>query len=176
MFGNNTCLKMALTLGFFAAFAAPGAFAQKGSTSGPTQVRDVDAAHRQPVVGNVMASIPSGTHYKSSNVLYTVPAGKKLVVDTVSLEASAPATGQMVSITFVCQGMDKGMTFFMNGDFAGTYWGNNKFVKTQQVFCVVPEGLAVFADAHRSADGNGTFNGAASATVTFSGYLVDAVQ
>jgi hypothetical protein len=86
--------------------------------SSPVPVRDVDHAALQPVSGECNAVYGTVTNLKQCT-LYTVPAGKRLVVETVMYQLAIETTGFPYGATF---GNTSGVAAFA---FAPTFVGSD---------------------------------------------------
>ena len=96
----------------------PGVSVNNPSSS-PVPVRDVDQAALQPVSGACAAVYGTTTNLKQCT-LYTFPAGKRLVVETVVYQlAVEPASAFPYGVTFVSNAGEAAFTF------APTFVGND---------------------------------------------------
>lgn len=81
--------------------------AQKGSTSGPTQVKDVDKNERQRFQLPASFSFAAGSMY-SDKQSFQVPSGKIMVIEQVTpycdLGASASPAMAMLTVTAISNG------------------------------------------------------------------------
>lgn len=135
--------------------------------------RDIDRATSQPVNGvNTCTSIFN--HYVKCK-LYTVPAGKRLVVETVSYQVTFDATQFLYSLAF---GTDDTSTqylrisapnVFVVAPGPPTVFGGNKYYSaSQSLRFYIDEGQVLAAGME-----HGPSNTNYSHIFAFSGYLVD---
>lgn len=129
----------------------------------PVPVRDVDRAAQQPVSNECSAIYGTVTNLKQCT-LYTVPAGKRLVVETVMYQLAIESGGFPYGATF---GSSAGVAAFA---FAPAFVGNdgaNHYVNTVPARFYLGAGESLNAYAQFSA---ATIFGQRFA---FSGYLVN---
>jgi hypothetical protein len=63
----------------------------KIDTTNPLPVRDVDNPARQPFLTSTFASLADGSTFVAANPNISVPAGKRLVIEQISLSANLPS-------------------------------------------------------------------------------------
>jgi hypothetical protein len=129
---------------------------------GYTPVRDVDQPARQAVqLSGGAFSFGGGTG--SSALVYTVPSGKRLVIETVGclIELPPGQTGSM-SILLTLNGQQT--IYFL----PATLIGNNGWAATQSVRLYADSGTIVELTINRSSN-----SGDGSGSASFSGYLVN---
>lgn len=143
------------------------------STNAPLLVRDVDNPARQPVVrlaDDVNLIVGESQAFKQ---MYTVPAGKRLVIEFVSVRTFV-GPGQNL---FVSVGVSDGQNFYdinlaptLVGTFTVGTGGNqgDRSAISQQTRFYANAGETVRAFAQKNDD-----LGAGQATITVMGYLVD---
>jgi len=151
-----------------------GNLAVDTSTNAPLLVRDVDNPARQPVIRladdvNVLVG-----ETQASKQMYTVPAGKRLVIEFVSVRTFVGPPGQKL---FVAVGVSDGQTTYdinlaptLVGTFTvgtGGTTGDRSAI-SQQTRLYANAGDTVRAFVQKNDD-----VGAGQATITVMGYLVD---
>ncbi len=133
--------------------------------------RDVDRPTAQPVTGACYAASDGLGNIKCS--LYSVPAGKRLVVETVSYKM---VTASSTSAYFINFGEDAGFAnlsfgypnvFNVTPSFAYEQGGARVYTATQA--------LQMYVDENKTLAAGGVRGGGANYlnTFSFSGYLVD---
>jgi hypothetical protein len=146
---------------------AAGASVQIGNpSSSPALVRDVDRPGAQPFKAILTSSFNDGFANTNPANTVTVPIGKRLVIEFVTVYITLPS-GQSA---LLCR-LDT--TGGFNEYFTLTAAGNDvaakaTFVGTHRAFVILEPGAQIEAFANRnSGTGSGTL------TATISGYLVD---
>lgn len=141
----------------------------KIDTSNPLLVRDVDNAARQSFRKSVSVSLADGSTFAAINPGITPPAGKRLVIEAISVSGNVPsgqkyACSLNITDEFAQVLFDLDLTLTLQGTFGpvDTFQGNT----ITRVY-IEPSDTVAF-DVFRNA---GT--GAAGMRVSFSGYLVD---
>jgi hypothetical protein len=144
------------------------------STNAPLLVRDVDNPARQPVVrlaDDVNVLVGETQAFKQ---MYTVPAGKRLVIEFVSVRTFVLPPGQTFSVEV---GVSDGQTTYdinLAPTLVGTFTvgtGGNKVARSaisQQTRVYANAGDTIRAFAQKGDD-----VGAGQANITVMGYLVD---
>ena len=144
------------------------------STNAPLLVRDVDNPARQPVVRLADAVNVIVGETQAFKQMYTVPAGKRLVIEFVSVRTFVLPPGQKL---FVEVGVSDGQTTYdinlaptLVGTFTVGTGGNqgDRSAISQQTRFYANAGETVRAFAQKNDD-----LGAGQATITVMGYLVD---
>lgn len=152
--------------------SAGGAVAVQVTNTTPLSTSDAYAAYAQPFQANIYINIANGASGGGDNgnvspgtQTVSIPAGKRLVVETVSMYRSGAISSQTVQI-------------FINGSVGGNYAAYalpaapastaSYSGLVQPIRFSVDGGTQLLANAYR----NGT-TGAESETVTISGYLVN---
>jgi hypothetical protein len=135
-------------------------------------IHDIDNAARQPVVFQATVDFNAGSNDSGAGraVAFTVPAGKRLVIETISGQIFVP-TGQQVTITVGAQVGGSEAFYFLPFDskLANDPPNNDTYIGTFSVRIYADAGNSVFLDVHRSSSqGDAQFG-----IVTFSGYLVN---
>ncbi len=146
--------------------AAQGTTAVQITNTSPVAVRDVDNPARQPF----QAQDASGFSPQNEALfLFSVPAGKRLVLEYVTasiLVTSGRKAGFFVRTTVTdANGVFHWMNPVPHGTFANVGW--DVWVVSQPVRLYAAGGTQFLLGAFADGPGGG------SATVTFSGYLVD---
>ncbi len=132
----------------------------------PVLVRDVDNAARHAFQAQVVVSL-SATTARNSAAITTVPAGKRLVIEYVSVLASGP-TGQRYQASIgVRQGTTAGL-YFLALSPQGTFDFNDQLIAGQPTRLYSDAGTSVGVELVRSATASTAFG-----IFTISGYLVD---
>jgi hypothetical protein len=130
----------------------------------PLPVRDFGT----PVEGVISPSLPPGETTLGDSVLFTVPQGKRLVVQTVSVLASLP-NGQQVTASDITTNQSPGFIFAIPLQLQGTNGGGDNYGATVPVRAYVNAGNVLQLLLQR----NGS-TGSAFITASFSGYLLSA--
>jgi hypothetical protein len=145
-------------------FVSP-AHAQKAALT-----RDIDRPSAQPVNGTCQASTQFGS-IKCN--LYTVPAGKRLVVETVSYRATAPGSSSIGQVLF---GQDAGYSNLILG-LPNTYLISPSLIITDGGIKVYggTQALVAYIDEGKTLAAGVIVIGATNyiQDFVFSGYLVD---
>jgi hypothetical protein len=129
----------------------------------------------EPVQKSAFGTFPAGNHFSDTIDLYTVPAGKRLVIQTVSIASNLTGRDQHLMHVLLSASSDDVVAFTVNvqpvaeGFFSST--GANIFRKTDQVTAYADAGTVVSAVGTR--DGT-NINFLDSLGVGIAGYLVDA--
>ena len=137
----------------------------------PALVRDVDRGSAQPVSGGCSGFAALSGITKC--VLYTVPAGKRLVVELVSFEAAADGSNSVYKI----------LVGKNNPPFGNILIGTNVFTLSPGVATVISttklyfgsQTLRFYLDENEQLAGQVNFTGGTNfqQLFSFSGYLVD---
>lgn len=145
------------------------------STNAPLFVRDVDNPARQPIVRLAFQmNVLVGETQAINNQIYTVPAGKRLVIEFVSVRTFVLPSGQTFSVEV---GVSDGQTTYdinLAPTLVGTFTvgtGGNKgdlSAISQQTRVYANAGDTIRAFAQKGDD-----VGAGQANITVMGYLVD---
>jgi hypothetical protein len=148
--------------------ATPRAVAEavKGTVVGKTAANQesatgADNPARQPFQQELFTS-----SFNTILPVYTVPAGRRLVVDFVSSEAVVPR-GQIVNGVFVCvQATDSRVCHVIGSTSHGPLGGLDVFIASQQMELFVGPGQELFVNAASDATSGDAF-------VSFTGHLVN---
>jgi hypothetical protein len=168
---KNTITKLTLALGVVAAlaaarpaplFAAPG-----GGTVTPMLVKDVDQAARQPFQFTAMYdSVQNGENAGNSSA-FTVPAGKRLVIEQVSVRLVTPG-GKGQAGSFYIATKVGGVT--ASHSIPLVYQGAFSFTPSRDTFNASAPGQLY---ATRTAGFDSTYFDSFTVFVGISGYYVD---
>lgn len=162
-------LKRAFVVCAAGAGLALGQYAM-AQTARPILTRDVDRGAAQPVNGACSASFGDSV---GNCILYTVPAGKRLVVETVSYSVVVEPGQNLVSILF---GLNTPLPYFQVGSpnlygvSTSPYFNGAAFIYS------ATQPLRIYLDEGQSFTGGGSVNSSGSSyeqDFSFSGYLVD---
>jgi hypothetical protein len=155
----NLLLVLALAFAALALNPAPGEAAKT-----PKSVRDADNPARQPFNQQFTISLQDGEYGKASDS-FQVPAGKRLVIEFVSVSVQLP-TGQGPGASFA--GIDiplvKGLYSVFSTDF---------FTGNQLMRLYIEPGASIAGSLFRSANGSYATSGAAACSIAVSGYYVN---
>lgn len=141
----------------------------KIDTANPLPVRDVDNPVRQPFHRSVFASLPDGTTFLASDPGLTPPAGKRLVIEQISIGANLPA-GQRAACSLVVRN-DFAEVLFDHAlpmSLQGTFGPIDSFQASLPTRVYLDPSDSVAFDVFRTAA-----TGSAGVRVSFSGYFVD---
>ena len=130
----------------------------------PVLVRDVNDA-RQPFQRVVSIPNPAGSLFAAGN--FTVPGGKRLVIEHVSILSAVPP-GQKVLLIMNTQVEGQPADHFLLADFQGSFGGTDRFFVSQPIRVYADPGTSVVIRTERTSTG-----GNASYAATVSGFLVD---
>lgn len=135
--------------------------------------RDIDRSSAQPVHGICGESDASSGFLKCT--LYTVPAGKRLIVETVSYEAVTAAGSVVTSVLF---GQDYKGTSYLNMGFGNVFNIQPTYKYEQDGYRVYggTQALRMYIDENNTLAAGGAHGGAYRYygwQLSFSGYLVD---
>ena len=146
---------------------ASGAAVQIGNTAtSPALVRDVDRPTAQPVRAILSSTFqPNFGTTTTFNSTFTVPFGKRLVIEFVTVNISLPNSQQAQFARLDTTGFNQYITLTAMGNDSG---GRASFVATHRIFVILEPGTVVEAFAVRN---SGTESG--TVTMSISGYLVD---
>jgi hypothetical protein len=139
------------------------------TVTGPVEVEGtvevLNSALRTPFHKTLSATISANTVNGTLN--FSIPTGKRLVIETLSVRASVPA-GQAVQASFSGIGQDT-FSLFLPLSLQGSFGGNDVYVTTQKVRLIIDRRLITIlaTDVLRSGGGPANFQ----ATVV--GYLED---
>jgi hypothetical protein len=173
-----TVIGLALIMGLSgsSAWAAAAPASGPGVTvtnpvSNPVPVRDVENPARQPFQQELFLSTPDGL--LGANDQFTVPSGKRLVIEFVSFTMNWPA-GQLTTRAFinVCNASGNAcpVSFYVPASFQATeFGGTDFFVASSPTRLYADPGSVVGVAVRRNVTA-----GTGLATVAVSGYLVDA--
>jgi hypothetical protein len=134
-------------------------------------VRDVDRSTSQPVNGRCIAGTDSNGAIKC--VLYSVPAGKRLVVETVSYQAVSEAGTPVYQVLFGLNDPSSSNLFYPGSNI---YSVTPTFVyETSARVYSATQALRIYIDENQSLAAGDTHGGTANFQqgFSFSGYLVD---
>jgi hypothetical protein len=141
----------------------------KVDTSNPLLVRDVDNGARQSFRKSVFVSLADGSTFAAINPGITPPAGKRLVLEAISVGGNIPsgqkyACSLNITDEFAQVLFDLDLALVLQGTFGpvDTFQGNT----ITKVYVESSDNIAF--DVFRNAG-----SGAAGMRVSFSGYLVD---
>jgi hypothetical protein len=153
-----------------AAPAASGDVTVVNPDSKPVPVRDVENPARQPFQQELFLSTPDGL--LGANDQFTVPSGKRLVIEFVSFSMTWPA-GQVTTRAFInvcnASGNSCPASFYLPASFQATEFGGSEFfVASSPTRLYADPGTVVSAAVRRNVTA-----GTGLATVAVSGYLVD---
>ena len=144
---------------------AQGTSAVEITNTTPLAVRDADNPARQPFQGEASVAFPAGGD--TINVFFTVPAGKRLVVEHVTATiAVSPGQHALMNVMTTANGNQA--VHFMSPTPQGEWIGFQVFGVSQPVRFYADAGTQVRLQANK----NGT-TGIGSATVSLSGHLVN---
>lgn len=131
----------------------------------PLAVRDADNPARQPFQSESSESFPAGGD--TINVFFSVPAGKRLVVEQVTASIGVlPGQHALMNVMTTANGNQ--VVHFMKPTEQGEWVGFQVFVVSQPVRFYADAGTQVRLQVNK----NSTV-GIGSATVSLSGYLID---
>lgn len=139
-------------------------------TAKPILTRDVDRGTAQPVNGACSASFAAAV---GTCILYTVPSGKRLVVETVSYSVVLASGQYLGSILF---GLQTALPYFQVGSpnlygvSTAPYFNGGAFVYS------ATQPLRIYLDEGQGFVAGGSVNGGANnyeQDFSFSGFLVD---
>ena len=143
-----------------------GAVTVGNAAASPVLVRDVDRSAPQPFSYSTATSFP-GTSDFAGPMTFNVPAGKILVIETVSMKVEV-AAGSNLRAAFATFSGGVASEFYL--PMTGTPWGAfQRFQTTQQVRIHADPGAQVWTLVQRE----GALPGGA-AWFNVAGYLVDA--
>jgi hypothetical protein len=131
-------------------------------TPGALRVAEYNDPARQPFVGYVTVALDAG-QLGESDVVTTVPAGHRLVIDTVTVHVKVP-TGQRATYLYVSA---SGPVLYIPLSFAGSYSGLDHYQGLGQVQMYADPSKIMYATWQRSFT-----SGAASASFGISGHFV----
>ena len=135
------------------------------AANSPVLVRDVDRPSEQPIRANLSATFNAGFAASTVDDTYTVPGGKRLVVEFVTVNITLPNGQTAMFARLDSSGFNQYLALTILGNDA-----TNKpvFIGTHRVFTIYEPGTIVEAFGVRnSGTGGGTL------TMTISGYLTD---
>jgi hypothetical protein len=141
----------------------------KIDTTNPLPVRDVDNPARQPFRRSISITLPEGLTFTATNPVINPPAGKRLVIDAISVSGNIPS-GQKYTCSLDLRNEFGDVVFDLNvpltlqatfGPF-DTYQGNT----TSRVYLDPSDNVAF--DVFRTSAAS-----VATIRVSFSGYFVD---
>ncbi len=135
------------------------------SASSPVLVRDVDDAARSAFHASADVGIPD-TRSEGLATITTVPAGKRLVIEYVSILAQAP-TGQKLFAQITVFVDSVGQNHFITLTPQGAFSSTDVFTAAQPTRLYADAGTNVTASLFRNAT-----TGVVGNTVAISGYLV----
>ena len=145
---------------------ASGATVQIGNTVGsPALVRDVDRPVAQPFRTQVTSFFTSGSADTTVNSAATVPAGKHLIIEFISVKITLPAGQAALFAKLDTTVFDQFITLTAAGSDSV---GNVYFVATHKVFVILDPGQFLQASAFRN-----SLTGGGNIAMTVSGYLAD---
>jgi hypothetical protein len=139
-------------------------------TTRPILTRDVDRGAAQPVNGACSASFATSV---GTCILYTVPVGKRLVVETVSYSVALAAGQSLGSILF---GLNTALPYFQVGSPNLYGVSTNPYFNGVTTVYSATQPLRIYLDEGQGFTAGGTVNGGGSnyeQDFSFSGYLVD---
>lgn len=138
--------------------------------TGQTATRSGPPCNLQPFTSEICVTIPAGSH-GATGTPFSVPGGKLLVVESISVNGSADA------------GTSQGMFFTLHTTLEGAVHNHNVVMTKQGSFIpgwdsfVSGQMMRVYADSETEVNAtvyrNGINTQPASAVVTVTGYLVD---
>lgn len=143
---------------------------------GVVSISDATSAAKQPSELLIATTLPAGQFVLVSNTCIfvdgtcigtTVPAGKRLVVESIAAEVRVPS-GQKVLVSVFVSRVTGGMTFPLPTTHQGAFFGQEVFQGAQAFRLYADPGMSVGAVVSRDLD-----TGNANVFVTFSGYFVD---
>jgi hypothetical protein len=139
-------------------------------TAKPILTRDVDRGTAQPVNGACSASFAAAV---GTCILYTVPSGKRLVVETVSYNVSIPPGQSLGSILF---GLNTALPYFQLGSPNLYAVSTNPYFNGATNAYTASQPLRIYLDEGQAFVAGGSVNGGGNnyeQDFSFSGYLVD---
>lgn len=167
LLGGITAAAPRTSYGISAAAAADKSVMVANTEAEPIPARDVDGAARQPFQRFLVEQINDGEFNAADRVAFTVPAGKRLVIEHVSLLCVAP-TGQKLRVRI--DATAGGSAFHQlplanEGSFQG---GKDDHKASQQTRIYADGGTEVYFRVARN-----SASGVAGVNASVSGYLVD---
>jgi hypothetical protein len=135
------------------------------SASSPALVRDVDHPHSQPFRTQVSSFFTSGSADTTVNNSATVPAGKRLIVEFVTVKITLPNGQAALFAKLDTSVFDQYITLTAAGNDSV---GNTLVVATHKVFVIFDPGTIVQTSAFRN-----SLTGGGNILMTVSGYLED---
>jgi hypothetical protein len=135
------------------------------ASANPVVVTSRDEPARQPVQVGLGTSAVDGVTIKDLD-LFIVPAGKRLVIDHISANASVPI-GQKVSFYLGFGGLFS-VFHILGAQFNGTFPSSDRFFVSQPIRMYIQAGNTLTFKFERSGS-----SGLANFNVTVTGYLVD---
>jgi hypothetical protein len=139
----------------------------------PAVIRDVDRPTAQPVSGHCMADSPANHPGMAKCVLYTVPAGKRLVVETVSFGLVTAAAEDVSEVVFGKNHTEVVNILFAAGAYAVS--PGTPFISTTTKRYSGSQQLRFYLEEDEGLAGQVYYTGGPSymQDFGFSGYLVD---
>ena len=145
---------------------ATGSTVQIGNpASSPALVRDVDRPHAQPFRTQVSSFFTSGSADTTVNSSATVPAGKRLIVEFVTVKITMPHGQSALFAKLDTSAFDQFLTLTAAGNDSV---GNTLVIATHKVFVILDPGTIVQTSAFRN-----SLTGGGNTLMTVSGYLED---
>jgi hypothetical protein len=144
-----------------------GSVGVTNTSTNPVAVTDVNDA-QQPVIlqGSINFSVGAS---ESDDLVYTVPAGKRFVLETISMSASLP-TGENIGADVDGElGLANPVHWQIIPTNEGVFSGDNIFAAFQQGRIYFEPGEQIYTEVGRSAT-----TGAGGGSISISGYLVKA--